>query len=81
MNQQVAGLEEKVAEQEYLIEKSNRDLEKKARENSNLNKKVKQLIEESELVGDQGCQVAQVQQVESAGVSFEAFEAEEKVFY
>ncbi|XP_065059922.1 putative leucine-rich repeat-containing protein DDB_G0290503 [Rhopilema esculentum] len=79
LNQQVAGLEEKIAEQEYLIEKSNRELEKKARENSNLNKKVKQLIEESELVGDQGCQVAQVQQVESAAMSFEAFEAEEKV--
>ncbi len=40
---------------------------------------VQQLIEEAEIIGEQQCQVAQVAQVESAGMGFEIFEAEEKV--
>ncbi len=40
---------------------------------------VQQLIEEAENIGEQQCQVAEVAQVESAGMGFEIFEAEEKV--
>ncbi len=76
---EVNRLKSKIKQNENVRQEISEELEMKAKENRQLQKKVKELIEESENIGEQSCQVAQVAQVESAGMGFEMFEAEEKV--
>lgn len=64
---------------ESQLDQVKKELEKKSKENSTLNKRMKELIEESERIGEESCQVAQVQQVESAAMGYEFMIAEEKV--
>ena len=80
MEENIAKIEEKALRQEDLLNKAKIELENKRKENIRLNKKVKELIEDSERIAEQSCQVAQIQQVESAGTGFEQLVAEEQVF-
>ena len=80
LENEINGLQEAVEQQENALERVNRELERKNKENAKLTKRVRELIEESENIGgEETCQIAQVQQVESAGMGFEAFESQETV--
>eukprot|EP00794_Sanderia_malayensis_P010049 gene10049-11078_t len=77
---EVNKLKRKITQQEDREEEINEELKKNVKENKRLQKKVKELIEESENIGGgEQCQIAQVAQVESAGMEFEMLEAEEKL--
>lgn len=78
MEENIAKIEEKALRQEDLLNEAKIELENKRKENIRLNKKVKELIEDSERIAEQSCQVAQIQQVESAGTGFEQLVAEEQ---
>ena len=79
MEENISKIQEKASRQEDLLNEAKIELDNKRKENIRLNKKVKELIEDSERIAEQSCQVAQVQQVESAGTGFEQLAAEEEV--
>ena len=72
-------MEEKALKQENMLSKVEKELREKKKENTRLNNKIRELIEESERIAGQSCQVAQVEQVESAGFGFDHLVAEEQV--
>ena len=75
----ISKMEEKVLVQENKLRKLEKDLGESKKENTRLNNKIRDLIEDSERIGEQSCQVAQVEQVESAGIGYEQLIAEEQV--
>ena len=79
LEENASRMEEMARNQEGLLDQVKKELEEKRKENAKLNRKVKELIEESERVGEQACQVAQVEQVESAAMGYDFMIADEQV--